>query len=159
MSRPTRASVMMVPDADQVKTSIWPGVSINTYLQTQQEKWAQCNWRLTTYGACITSFSICNYLFYVSWWCTHSNSLKNTECPRARKNAPKTGELLKTGKMMFVFLWKSLICFFFMYLHMQQYINAGWYWPVIVLLLLYELHHLKNTHKHLLIILFCSVKF
>lgn len=32
----TRASVMMVPDADQVKTSIWPGVSINTYLQRSE---------------------------------------------------------------------------------------------------------------------------
>lgn len=28
----TRVSVMMVPDADQVNTSICPGVSINTYL-------------------------------------------------------------------------------------------------------------------------------
>lgn len=32
---PTRASVMMVPDADQVKTSICPGVSISTYLRVQ----------------------------------------------------------------------------------------------------------------------------
>lgn len=31
----TRASVMMVPDADQVNTSICPGVSIKTYLQTK----------------------------------------------------------------------------------------------------------------------------
>lgn len=32
----TRASVMMVPEADQVKTSICPGVSIRTYLQGEE---------------------------------------------------------------------------------------------------------------------------
>ena len=33
MAELTRASVMMFPEADHVKTSICPGVSINTYLK------------------------------------------------------------------------------------------------------------------------------
>ena len=32
----TSASVMMFPEADHVNTSIWPGVSITTYLQGQR---------------------------------------------------------------------------------------------------------------------------
>lgn len=51
---PTRASVMMVPDADQVKTSIWPGVSISTYLHRWEET---TGWMCGVAASCINAAS------------------------------------------------------------------------------------------------------
>lgn len=88
--RRTRASVMMVPDADQVKTSIWPGVSISTYLQRSKVRETSSVWNREAEEDRKAS----------SWAENHAGSL--------------------------------------------NHIN----WPMILLLLLYELHHLKDTNTH-----------